>query len=67
MAEYTDHEKAVVLDELCEALAGIDWLQMWKSPNDDSWTMQFDGTIQVTKFAADMIQDLMPGEEGSDG
>lgn len=63
MADYTDHEKAAVLDEICKEFAEIDWFNAWKSTVDDSWTFQFDGTIQVSEFAAQMIQDLMPGED----
>lgn len=62
MAEYTEHEKAVVLDEICAELTQIEWLEIWKTPGDDSWEVQFDGTIQVSAFAAQMIQDLMPKE-----
>lgn len=59
MAEYADHEKAVVLDELLKELVEADWVVMYPTPDGDSWNLQIDGTVQVSKFTAEMIQDLM--------
>ncbi len=64
MIEYTDHEKAVVLDEICRELNDTDWVQMWKSPSDDSWVVQIDGTIEVSEYTAHAIRHLMGDSDG---
>lgn len=66
MTEYTDHKKAVILDELCAEMADAEWLEVWKSPTDDSWVMQIDSTFTLSAFTAQAVQDLMKSK-GHDG